>query len=61
MTMPSVMIVAKCPNGHETLMYPEKCLSAFWNSEKGNVIYAEWDCPVCPKDSYQYEVRICKT
>lgn len=61
MTEPSVMIVAKCHNGHETLMFPEKCVVIRNIRDMAEVPYVVWDCPVCPKDNYQYEVRICKT
>lgn len=57
MDEPSVMIVAKCPNGHETLMFPEKCVVKYIDDSFSEV-HVMWDCPVCPKDNYKYEVEI---
>lgn len=58
MTEPSVLIVAKCPNGHETQMFPEKCIVYRDTSFPSKGIMVEWDCPVCPIDGYQHQVFI---
>lgn len=64
MTEPSVLIVAKCPNGHETQMFPEKCMSLHFTSHIGigeETIRFVWDCPVCPRDNYKHMVEVCPT
>lgn len=63
MTEPSVTILAKCKRGHETLMFPEKCVDgSVVFSIGGSVQYVKvsfnWECPVCPKDDYKYKVEI---
>lgn len=58
MTDPSVLIVAKCPNGHETQMFPEKCFIHVWTNEDTCTTKIYWECPVCPRDGYQHQVFI---
>lgn len=58
---PSVLIVAKCPNGHETQMFPEKCFRVDYSYSEEIGFFIAWDCPVCPRDDYRHEVEICKT
>ena len=55
---PSVLIMAKCPLGHEIAMYPEKCLVLTVYIDGRTDLAANWECPNCPKDNYKHEVEI---
>lgn len=62
---PQVTIIARCPNGHETHMFPETCVSILYKQDRGHggEYYADgvkvsWDCPVCPAGEHHHEVHL---
>jgi hypothetical protein len=63
MTEPSVTIIAKCSNGHETFMFPDKCVRVYEFVKDRELIqcieaHVEWECPICKLGEHCYGVRI---
>lgn len=54
----SVTIVGKCKKGHETFMFPEKCVTYLDSDDRGFVAFINWDCPVCPMGTENNEVEL---
>lgn len=53
-----IIIVCRCKNGHESFMYPEKCIDRSGFASNPTAVVIRWDCPNCPRNDYSHEAVI---